>query len=49
MEEYDGGLYAYEFKYSDKAKARLSITFSNAYPDSEFKVITPKNIEDFVL
>ncbi|MBP3253436.1 MAG: ATP-binding protein [Bacteroidales bacterium] len=49
LEEYDGRLYAYEFKYSEKAKARLPITFSNSYSDSEFKVITPKNIEEFVI
>ena len=51
LEEQDGTVYAYEFKWSDGAarKARLPLTFSRAYPDAEFSVISPGNAEDFLL
>lgn len=48
LEEVDGTLNAYEFKWNPKAKAKLPIAFGNAYPDCSFNVITPDNIEDFI-
>ncbi|MFC2100800.1 ATP-binding protein [Bacteroidota bacterium] len=47
LEEAKGKLYAYEFKWNPSGKAGLSKTFSHAYPDSEFKVITPDNFHEF--
>ena len=48
IEEIDGNLNAYEFKWSSAKKARISKTFTNAYPDSEFQVITRDNFSDFI-
>ncbi len=49
LEDIDGKLHAYECKWSPKAKAVLSKTFSNAYPGSEFKIIHPGNFDEFIL
>lgn len=49
VEEEDGRFKAWEFKWNPQAKARLSKTFSNAYADPEFRIITPENVEDFLL
>ena len=49
IEEKDGKLYAYEFKWNPLKKVRFTPTFSNAYPNSEFKVITEDNYLDFIL
>lgn len=48
IEESNGKLKAFEFKWNPKRKVIVSKTFSNAYPDSEFQVITPKNYHDFL-
>lgn len=48
IEEIDGKLHAYEFKWSVTKKAAISKTFSRAYPGSEFRVITPENFEMFL-
>jgi predicted AAA+ superfamily ATPase len=44
LEEIRGRFYAYEFKWNPLGKAYLSKTFSNAYPKTEFQVITPSNM-----
>lgn len=49
IEEYDGKLHAYEVKWNPKTKARVTKTFTEAYPGSDFNVITPDNIADFLL
>jgi predicted AAA+ superfamily ATPase len=49
LEERDGRLYAWEFKWNPKARVRLSKTFSRAYPDHEFTVVTPTNYHQFLL
>ena len=49
IEERDNKLYAFEFKWNPQKKVRLSKTFSNAYPNHEFKVISPKNFPEFVM
>ena len=51
IEESNGKLCAYEFKWSGTSakKARLPLTFSRAYPDANFSVISPENVEDFLL
>lgn len=48
VEEHDGLFHTWEFKWNPREKARLSKTFANAYPHSDFKVITPENAEDFL-
>jgi len=49
VEEYDGRLYAYEFKYNPKKKAKIPASFIEAYPEANFLMITPDNIEEFLL
>ena len=49
LEERDGHLFAYEFKWNPKAKARLSKSFSQAYPNHSFQVIHRENFEEFLL
>lgn len=49
IEDIDGVLNCYEFKWNDKKKSTLTSTFSNAYPDSTFQVINPSNFSDFLL
>ncbi len=48
IEERDGKLFAYEFKYG-KAKVKEPKQWRNAYPDSEFKVVTPENFLEFLV
>lgn len=49
IEEEDGKLLAFEFKWNDrKANTKCPEAFKKAYPDAEFHVITPKNIEEFL-
>ncbi|MCH3918167.1 MAG: ATP-binding protein [Spirochaetia bacterium] len=49
VEEEEGTLRSYEFKWSTHKRARQPTSFSNAYPDVAFAVITPDNVEDFLL
>lgn len=50
IEEENGLLQAYEFKWNEKkAKAAAPESFTTAYPDAHFHVITPKNVEEFLL
>ena len=48
IEERGGKLFAYEFKFN-KEKAKFPIAFSEAYPESEFRVISANNYHEFVL
>ena len=47
IEEREGRLFAYEFKWSDK-KVRVPKAFIEAYPDSGFECITRDNYLPFV-
>jgi predicted AAA+ superfamily ATPase len=48
IEERDGKLFAYEFKWNEKRHAKFPASFSDAYAESEFKVINRKNYLEFV-
>lgn len=48
IEEKDGKLNAFEFKWNPLNKARLPKTFSSAYPDHSFEIITPENYIQFL-
>ena len=48
IEERGGKLFAYEFKFN-KEKAKFPVAFSEAYPESEFRVISANNYHEFVL
>ncbi len=49
VEDRDGQLFAYEFKWNPKKKAKLPASFSKAYPSHSFEVITPENFEGFIM
>jgi predicted AAA+ superfamily ATPase len=42
-------LFAFEFKWNDKAKGKVNATFIKAYPEAQSMCIHPKNIELFLL
>ncbi|OQA89003.1 MAG: hypothetical protein BWY31_00188 [Lentisphaerae bacterium ADurb.Bin242] len=48
LEERDGNLFAYEFKWGDKLPKAPKLWREN-YPQSEYQVINQKNFTDFVL
>ncbi len=49
IEEYDGKLHAYEFKWGEHSKLKIPKTFTNAYPDAEIKLINRENYFEFLL
>lgn len=50
LEEENGLLNAYEFKWNNKkANVRVPESFSKAYPDATFHIITPHNADEFLL
>ncbi len=48
IEEQDGRLTAFEFKWNSQKKAKLPKSFIDNYPNTDFKVITPDNYVEFV-
>jgi predicted AAA+ superfamily ATPase len=48
IEERNGVLHAFEFKYSDNKRTRLPLTFSKAYPEHTYSVYTTTNYHEFV-
>ncbi|MCC5924791.1 MAG: ATP-binding protein [Crocinitomicaceae bacterium] len=49
LEEINGQLSAFEFKWNDKRTHQISKTFLNGYPDSQSTIIQRKNYEQFLL
>ena len=49
IEEADGRLTAYEFKWNPQKKAKLSQTFLNAYPDTDFITVNRDNFYTLLL
>ena len=50
LEEENGLLHAYEFKWNDKkSNVRVPESFAKTYPDASFQVITPKNVDEFIV
>jgi len=48
LEEKDGVLFAYEFKWNPKRQAKIPKSFVDAYPNYRFEVITSGNYIDFL-
>lgn len=48
LEDTDGTIHAFEFKWSNTTKAKIPVTFSIAYPDHTFEVVTPEKYEFFL-
>ncbi len=49
IEERNGMLYAYEFKWNIRKKVKVPTVFKKTYKNSDFKCITPENFLDFVI
>ena len=49
IEERDGVISAFEFKWNDKAKKKIPLTFLNAYPDAITNLVHTGNYLDFVM
>lgn len=49
LEESDGKISAFEMKWNTKAKASVPNSFASSYPNHEFYIVTPDNIEDFLI
>jgi len=49
IEEDNGVIYAYEFKWNKNKKAKGLNRFLKGYPNSKFEIISPENFEKFIL
>jgi len=49
LEESEGRIAAYEFKWSDSAGAKIPKSFLASYPEASVTIITRKNFTDFIL
>ncbi len=49
LEESNGQLTAYEFKWNKNAKYKIPKPFMQAYPSAEYRVIHPENLEQFLV
>ncbi|MBN1159456.1 MAG: DUF4143 domain-containing protein [Bacteroidales bacterium] len=49
LEETEGQLHAYEFKWNPLKALRISKSFSRAYPNAKVRVIHFENLEEFLL
>ena len=48
IEDYDGTLHTYEFKWSNTKHPRLTETFAKSYPNHTYSVVNPDNYQSFV-
>lgn len=48
VEDVDGMLHAFEFKWKASAQARVPRSFTEAYPNSSFETITPEHFWNFI-
>lgn len=48
LEERDGKLHAYEFKWNPLKKHRFPVTFLNAYPVSSAELVSQNNFSEFI-
>jgi len=48
LEEADGRITAYEFKWNSKRQAKVPASFARSYPDASFSIITRENYHAFL-
>lgn len=48
LEDIDGILHTYEFKWNSSKQPKLTETFAKNYPDHTFTIVNPLNYQDFV-
>lgn len=49
IEDREGILHAYEFKWNPKRKTKKPVAWKNAYADSEFEIINNENYVDWII
>lgn len=49
IEERNDIMNAYEFKWNPKAKTKIPTTFTKGYPNATVTVVTPDNLEEFLV
>ncbi len=49
IEESNGQMNAYEFKWNEHANAKIPTSFLNAYPNTKTQIITRENFEPFLI
>ena len=49
IEESEGMLSAFEFKWNPKNKVKISKTFTDSYPLAEFRIINSENFNKFLM
>ncbi|PHI18538.1 hypothetical protein CEQ90_17465 [Lewinellaceae bacterium SD302] len=49
LEERDGRLHTYEFKWNPKKKAKPPMGFVKAYAETDFSLVNRENFQDFVI
>ncbi len=49
IEEHGNIINAFEIKWNAKAKARFPLTFTENYPNTQTHVISPENIEEYIM
>ncbi len=49
LEEENGILYGYEFKWNENRKVKIPGAFAKAYPEASFEVINKQNYLDFIM
>ena len=49
IEERDGQLFAWEFKWNTDTKVKIPKTFTKAYPEAKTALITPENYKSFLM
>lgn len=49
IEDIDGVLHAFEFKWSTSKQPKLTETFAKSYPNHTFSVVNQENYQDFVV
>ncbi len=49
IEEGNGRITGYEFKWNPRGQIKIPKQFSTNYPDAEVKIITPANFDSFIL
>ncbi|MDR2564191.1 MAG: ATP-binding protein [Prevotellaceae bacterium] len=49
LEEKNGQITAFEFKYNSNKKVKINPSFSETYNVESLEVVTPENVEDFLL
>lgn len=48
IEENDGKLSAFEFKWNTSKKSRIPVAFEKAYPEASYEIINPNNYLDWI-